>query len=178
MKNNWIQTYSGKKFYPMDPKPEHIDIEDIAHALSNICRYTGHCMDFYSVAQHSWIASFHVPSEDSLAALLHDATEAYLADVARPVKALLPNYKEIEDGLYRVIAEKFGLPPVIPPSVKEVDLRLLATERRDVMTHHLEWDVIDKDERVKPLDWGIVPWNPIHARGRFLDRYFNLTRRS
>src|SRR5271156_4912831 len=80
----WIQTFTGKKFYPFNPKPQDIDIRDIAHALSNICRFTGHTKRFYSVAEHSRNVAKLVPAHMKLQALLHDASEAYLCDIARP----------------------------------------------------------------------------------------------
>jgi 5'-deoxynucleotidase YfbR-like HD superfamily hydrolase len=129
----WIQTYSGKKFDLLNPTPESISIFDIAHALSNICRYTGHTKEFYSVAQHSVLASVNVPPKDALAGLLHDATEAYLTDISKPLKMLLPEYCKLEDKIYKIIAAKFGLPAELPASVKEADLRLLATEKRDLL---------------------------------------------
>ena len=79
-------TYTGKEFYPLDPNPADIDIKDIAHALSNCCRFAGHIKSFYSVAQHSVIVSELCEPENALAGLLHDASEAYLSDIARPVK--------------------------------------------------------------------------------------------
>lgn len=97
----WIQTYSGKKFYPYCPTAEMIDIEDVAHALSNICRFTGHSKFHYSVAQHS----VHVANcmlnagyspKMALTGLLHDASEAYLSDLNTPVKNCLPEYQELE----------------------------------------------------------------------------------
>ncbi len=81
-RGDWIQVRSGRKFHPLDPRPEDVDINDIAHALSNLCRFTGHCTDFYSVAQHSVIASQIVPPASALAALLHDASEAYMGDIS------------------------------------------------------------------------------------------------
>lgn len=143
----WMQTYSGKKFDLLEPTQESIDINDIAHALSNLCRYTGHTEHFYSVAQHSIIAAANVPEENKLCALLHDATEAYINDISRPLKALLPEYRKIEDRIWHEIADKFYLPYEMPESIKKADIRLLATEKRDLLTVEPdEWTIINDVE--------------------------------
>ena len=168
----WIQTYTGKKFYFLNPIVDSVCIEDIAHALSNICRYTGHTKEFYSVAQHSVLAVDNVPYEDSLAALLHDATETYLTDISKPLKTLLPQYRELEDKVHKVISEKFGLPNKLPDSVKEADLRLLATEKRDLLIGEPgEWPII---KTVNPYPERIEPWSPKEAETLFLDLYTDI----
>ncbi len=108
-KRAWIYTNSGNMFDLSDPTPEMIKIEDIAHALSHICRYTGHVKEFYSVALHSLIVSEIVPAEFALEGLLHDAAEAYLNDISAPLKTLLPDYRDIETRVESVIAKKFQL---------------------------------------------------------------------
>ena len=168
----WIQTYTGKKFDFLNPIVDSVCIEDIAHALSNICRYTGHTKEFYSVAQHSVLTVDNVPYEDSLAALLHDATEAYLTDISKPLKTLLPQYRELEDKVHKVISEKFGLPNKLPDSVKEADLRLLATEKRDLLIGEPgEWPII---KTVNPYPERIEPWSPKEAETLFLDLYTDI----
>ncbi|RZD16594.1 MAG: HD family hydrolase [Candidatus Acididesulfobacter guangdongensis] len=168
----WIQTYTGKKFDFLNPDADSVCIEDIAHALSNICRYTGHTKEFYSVAQHSVLAVNNVPDEDSLAALLHDATESYLTDISKPLKTLLPQYRKLEYKVYKVITEKFGLPDKLPDSVKEADLRLLATEKRDLLIGEPdEWTII---KTVKPYPEKIEPWNPKKSETIFLDLYTDI----
>src|SRR5215213_11515028 len=104
-----IQTFTGKFVTPLDPKIDQIDIIDIAHALSNMCRYAGHVRKFYSVAEHSILASYYVFEDEALEALLHDATEAYLVDVPKPYKHMLPDYCKYEDRLHGVISLKFQL---------------------------------------------------------------------
>lgn len=162
--NSWIQSFSGKSVWPLNPHADDICIEDIAHALAMKCRYTGHSREFFSVAQHSCLMAAHCP--DPRWALMHDATEAYLPDVARPVKRMLVGFREIEDHLMSVIAAKYGLPMPMPACVKEYDLILLATERRDLMaTPPIPWV---STENVVPLEEKIKPWTPEFAKFVFL----------
>lgn len=122
----YIETFTGEKFYFLNPTPEMIHIEDIAHALANQCRFTGHSNKFYSVAEHSVrVAEL---CENKLAGLLHDASEAYLTDVASPVKQYLSNYKELEDNIMKAIATKFDFPYPLDWSVHVADKVLLAAE--------------------------------------------------
>ena len=104
----------------VDPKPEMVHIEDIANALSNICRFTGHVKKFYSVALHSVRVSYLVPPEDALQALLHDATEAYMSDINSPLKHTdaLAGYRLLEQRMWEVIAEKYGIPAELSYNVK------------------------------------------------------------
>jgi hypothetical protein len=172
----WIQTYTGVAFYPFDPRPSEIHIYDIAHALSMQCRFTGHVKEFYSVAQHSVLVALHCPREDRLWALLHDATEAYLVDVARPVKqhAVMEPYRTIENDLERMICQRFGLPLEKPSSVHIADKRMLATEKRDLMgTEPMDWEW--------PYDafpYKIRAWTPKEAEEIFLTMYAGLTKNS
>jgi hypothetical protein len=140
--HSWICTFSGKKFDPFDPDPDQIVIEDIAHALSNICRFTGHSLVFYSVAEHSVLASQYAPEGFKLSALLHDASEAYLMDLARPIKHHpdMKLYREVEEKVEAVVAEKFGLPHPMPPEVKEVDNRLLISEAQILLPNTDDWN--------------------------------------
>lgn len=132
-RGDWIQTYvTGTAFYPIDPDPNDVHIEDIAWSLSMQCRYTGHCRWWYSVAEHSMLVAQAVPKEYRFIALMHDATEAYLADIARPVKGYIAGYKEAEIRLWdQAIAPRFNLPLFadIPPIVKEMDTRILLNEK-------------------------------------------------
>jgi len=168
---DWIQTVTGVRFYPCDPHADEVRIEDIAHALSNLCRFAGHTSHFYSVAQHSVLVSQIVPFEHAFWGLLHDATEAYLVDLPRPVKrsAFLEGYRQLEHRLEEVIAERFGLAQPIPEEVKRADLVLLATERRDLFSMRVgPWKT---SECVAPLEAVIYPWSPDIARDRFLRRF-------
>lgn len=152
----WIQTHSGRRFYPLDPRPEEVRLGDIAHALSRICRFSGHCTRFYSVAEHSLHVALHVAWEEApparpvvLAALLHDASEAYLCDLPRPIKHMpeMAPYRTMEARVEAVIAERFGLPRETLAVVARHDGRALATERRDLVQDRRE-------------DWGLreSPW--------------------
>lgn len=142
-RGDWIQTYTGRRFWPMSPLPEDVDIEDIAHALSMLCRYNGHCSRFYSVAEHSALVAQRMSltrlGEDDrelvLAALLHDASEAYLADVPRPVKPYLSGYHDYELAVQQAVYAAFGLqdPGVYEPLVKPIDGRILIDEAMALM---------------------------------------------
>lgn len=170
---DWIQTYTGRQFFPIDPRAEDIDVHDIAHALSLQCRYSGHCLRFYSVAEHCCHISDHCSPETALWGLLHDASEAYLVDVPRPIKPDLANYRELEDRLMNCIAERFGLPMDMPEEVKSLDGRILVNEREQVMSAPPARGA-DIDERIHGLViWG---WTPVRAEMEFLARFYHLTR--
>lgn len=178
--HNWFPTYTGIKFFPADPRPEDIRIEDIAHALSMQCRFAGHVKEFYSVAQHSVIVSQNVPPHLALAGLLHDAAEAYCQDIISPLKrtGLFKAHSEIEDNLLVMIFDKFGLPfwalPENQRLLKEADLRALMTERRDVCcskASEYDWHV-----DAEPFDEKILSQSPYAAKGYFLRRFEELTR--
>lgn len=168
----YIATFSGKMFTPLAPKEEDIEIEDIAHALSNICRYTGHVKEFYSVAQHCVLCSWLAPPGYMLEALLHDASEAYLSDIAGPLKKFLPDYQAAEERLDRVARGRFGLPLEMSEVVKEIDYRMLVTEAR---AFEIPWWREWVDRGVHPYSMPIVPWAPDVAERRFLKRYRDLT---
>jgi hypothetical protein len=163
-RGDWIQTYSGKAFYPLDPRPEDVDIVDIAHALGNLCRYNGHCVRFYSVAEHCVLLSRAVAPEHALWALLHDAAEAYLADVPRPTKRMLPAYSDMESRITAAIVAHFGLAGDIPQAVKDADLRILTDERLKIMAAPPQpWSTDSV-----PLGVQIWGWPPERARDKFL----------
>lgn len=129
MSRDYIETWSGLDLYLPDPDLESICIEDIAHALSKICRFAGHVDRFYSVAEHSINVSLIVPRELRLQALLHDATEAYICDIPTPFKRMIPEYKVLEDNLWEAISRKYGVDFELHKEVKWADRTLLLTER-------------------------------------------------
>lgn len=135
----WMQTFTGRRFWPLDPRPEDIHVEDIAHALSLQCRYAGHCVNFYSVAEHCVLLAEHVADPFKRWALLHDASEAYLVDIPRPVKGDLANYREIEARVMAAVCERFGLPPDMPAEVADADWRIIGDERRNLSACESAW---------------------------------------
>lgn len=175
-RKNWIQTYTGKQFTPLAPRAEDVCIEDIAHALSMKCRYTGHVREFYSVAQHCILVSRLVSTAFALPALLHDAGEAYLPDIAAPIKGSIGNadgepFSVIEARVLDAIFGALGISALRSVAeseqVKTADLAMLAAEVRDLMGP-------------APADWGLtVPaaslavqgWNPRTAKEQFLEAY-------
>ncbi len=173
-----ILTSSGVYVNYVTPTADSIRIQDIAHGLSNECRYAGQCLQFYSVAQHCVLASYFVPNNLALEALFHDSTEAYLKDLPTWLKLLLPGYKQIEERFEVVIRTKFGLPLAADARatnkkiIKEVDYKLLATEKRDLMPNDGEDWIYLKD--VSPMPFTIIPWSPKEAKERFLQRYEEL----
>jgi len=168
----WIQTYSGKQFNPEYPTLESITIRDIAWSLSQQCRYTGHTTRFYSVAEHSVYVSHYVPLEYAITALMHDSSEAYLADIARPVKSLLPEYEKLERVIMGAVAAKFNLVYPFPTCVKDIDDQILMNERRDVMTDYgYDWGI-----DLEPIGGLIIlGLSPLLAYSIFMDRYEELT---
>lgn len=167
---DWIQVFSGRCFYPLDPRPEEIEIEDIAHSLSMRCRYGGHSLFFYTVAEHSVLVSEHVPAEHALWGLLHDAAEAYSADVPRPLKRCLPDWKPMEARIMAAVCERFGLPPREPDEVKRVDLAITSDERALLMRPcEREWGALPPPvgARIRCLD-------PAAAKALFLERFHRL----
>jgi hypothetical protein len=164
-----MQTYTGRPFWPLDPRPEDVDPLDIAAALSMICRYGGHTHRFYSVAEHCWLLSHAVAPEHALWALLHDATEAYVGDMVRPLKRSMPEYAAAEDHLMRVICDRVGLPYECPAEVKEADNRILLDERAALTGRPpLPWH--QDEASVQPLGVSIWALSPEAAKIGYLCR--------
>ncbi len=175
----WIQTYTGKQFWPLCPSADDVCIEDIAHALSLTCRFTGHCREFYSVAQHSVLVAQHIARRGlcycaspeyqnyvQAIALLHDAAEAYIADTARPIKEAI-GVKGYEHAIMRCVLAHFRLAVErdIACTVKYEDDTALATEARDLMgPPPAPWTEL-------PAPWPetIHPWSPLVAEREFLE---------
>lgn len=171
---DWFQTFTGLQFYPGDPRPEDVRIEDIAHALANVCRFAGHCREFYSVAQHSVLVSQIVPEEHALRGLLHDASEAYIHDITRPMKRLpeMSFYRDLEHRTMAAIHAAFGITGDEPASIKVADNCVLMTERRDLLTVQRDWSW-----RAEPLLMRIVALPPHKAEELFLERFVELRSR-
>jgi hypothetical protein len=181
----WVQTLSGKAFH-LDPQRDADDdqiitIEDIAGHLAKICRFNGACTEFYSVAQHSVLVAIAMPErlgkQARLFALLHDASEAYIADVTRPVKHRIgPEYAQLERAIQRRIHLALGLPPSPGPftkaAIKDLDDRLLATERQVLMKPSTKPWQLD----AQPLGIEIKPWDWRYAEQVFLRLFYHLHR--
>jgi uncharacterized protein len=150
-RHTWIQTYSGLRFDVTNPLASAMTIMDIAMPLSRACRFGGHCLSFYSVAEHSVLAAEKAKPEHKMAVLMHDASEAYLVDIPRPIKHLLLGYKHLEDDIMNTLAKKYGFQWPLPTEVIEIDARMLTDEREQNMATRLE----------RGTDWG----NPLPALG-------------
>lgn len=175
----WGQTRYGRRFYPLNPRPEDIHLDDIAASLAKLCRYGGHCKWFYSVAEHS----VHVaealrlqgePVAVQFAGLLHDATEGYLVDMPRPIKRMLWAYNVIEDRIWRAgVAPKFNLPADLPHAVKVADDAVLLAERAEIMVDTGDaWSNLAASEPAKVT---IRCWDPVTAEAMFLKKFVELT---
>jgi hypothetical protein len=144
MPDNWIQTVTGRHYNLTSPTPEQVDIRDIAWSLSNIARYNGHTKRFYSVGEHCLHAATLAPAGMELEALLHDASEAYLGDVASPLKELLPAYKSLEARHQAAVRTRFGLAPEQPTIVGTVDFWLLCVEARYMLDLNAsDWPLLE-----------------------------------
>ncbi|AWL12785.1 uncharacterized protein HMF8227_02333 [Saliniradius amylolyticus] len=169
------QTYSGDYLDLSGPDVSALTVNDIAHSLSNQCRFNGHCQAFYSVAQHSVLVSQIVPRELQYDALFHDAAEAVTGDMTHPIKRMLLDFQALEDEVEEALFAQLGVTTPLDPAIKQADLILLATERRDLMAEQtLPWAML---EGVEPLSEVISPWTPEQAKQRFQARYNQLVLR-
>ncbi len=191
-RGSWMQTYTGKQFYPLSARVEDIDLIDIAHSLSLQCRYNGHVRKFYSVAEHCILMSQYiydttvdeltpigeaagVPVELALWALLHDAPEAYIGDMVRPLKIHMLDFCAVDNTIMRVIANKFSLSTglltgsdPIPSIVKGVDTRILLDERAELLgPTPAVWNVGYRTG----LGVKIMGYDPREAEARYLDQF-------
>lgn len=184
----YFTTYTGVKFNPLHPEIwEAINIQDIAHALSNCCRFGGHAKQFYSVAQHCVLCSHMVAPEFALEALLHDASEAYIADIVRPVKEteLFENYRWLEKKLEADVAKKFGTPFPMSPQVKAADMEAVVWEAINLFKPEPPWakdyiaqhpfQLLDNlknlgDSRLYPFN----TWQPFEAKAKYVMRFLEL----
>lgn len=162
---------SGRHFTHTQPQIDQVDIDDIAHALSMQCRYGGHTSRFYSVAEHCCYVSDYCPYDIKLWGLLHDASEAYLVDIPRPVKVLLSNYAEMESKIMDCVALRYGLSKEMPKEVKLWDNRVLITEMLAIMP---EPDFIVQQKYPAIDDLYINCWSPEQAKMEFIYRFNGL----
>lgn len=175
---DWMQGYQGTAFWPMDPHIEDIDLETVAHALSLQCRFGGHVKSFYSVAEHCYRASFFHPEAYAFEKLMHDASEAYLQDVPRPIKRGMEMefYNTTEDKWHKVLSEKFGFTYPYPPEVKLADEVMLHWEARDLMKFGpwhkvIDWKFLETFPETKAV---ITPMPPLEAKIAWLNRFHYL----
>jgi hypothetical protein len=166
-RGDWIQTALGRQFWPIDPRADEVFIDDIAHALSMLCRFGGHCLRFYSVAEHSVLLSRAAPIIAKPWALMHDASEAYLVDVPRPLKPFLAGYSEAEGKIMRAVCQRFGLGERMPDAVKQLDTAILSDERaQNMATAPKAWST-----DTTPIGVTLQFWEPTRAKLEFLSDF-------
>jgi hypothetical protein len=171
-RGDWIQTFTGRRFWPLDPRPGDVDLRDIAHALARQCRFSGHTAVFYSVAEHSVLVSRRCGDDPVVRrwGLLHDAAEAYLVDLPRPLKRLpgFAAYREAEALVMAAVCARFGLPPEMPAAVAAADEMMLGVEARSLMAPlDPEWAKwIGTIPGPGRMDLGL---DPVAAEAAFLD---------
>lgn len=178
-RTDWMETFTGRRFYPLEPNPDDICIEDIAHVLSMICRFGGHCKRFYSVAQHSCLVAdlvlgYHSrhaePPSLVLDALMHDSAEAYVGDVIRPIKRGNPLYGSAETAVAKCIERVFMVRLVhpMPEVVKWADNVMLKNEHAQLMHGRNEWPSCDQAEGPEVL---IDCWGQDRAEFEFMTMF-------
>lgn len=176
-----ILMVSGRVFDFTNPGP--ITVEEAAASLSKLCRFTGHCREFYSVAQHSLLVSLLLPHHLALQGLLHDAVEAVLGDMSGPLKKVVPGYKALEARTERVILAGFGLPEELHPLVKRADLIALKLEKEVLMYEEPgvgSWDCIaglDVGETERNLFDRVLMFSPQMAEATFVSVFYKLQAR-
>jgi len=172
-----IRLSSGLMFDYDDPGACPVTIEDIAQALSNVCRFAGHIPHFYSVAQHAWNVSRIVPAEHALTALLHDTAEAFTNDLPTPLKAAVPVFRELDERIEQAMAARFGFAFPLPPEVRLADARMLRIEKEDLKGDRSEWECLAGIDVPLALRARVSlnEWAPRVARHMFLSRFRELT---
>lgn len=172
--DGWMRTSTGRRIWPLDPDPAHVDIADIAHALSNVARYNGHTREFYSVAQHSVMVARHLPRGLRLWGLLHNASKAYLPDITTPLRKAMPSYVAADARMLRAIAAAHGLGPEEPAEVSLANLAVGAAEARDLFDGPL---ALASGIEASPVAERIEPWSPGVAQAAFMDHFRELSGR-
>lgn len=175
MNSPYVSTFLGNRFFLTRPHIDDVAIEDIAHGLAYQCRFNGQTSAFYSVAQHSLMVMSLVPATLQFQALLHDAAEAYLGDMVKPLKHLFPEFSVIESRVMEIIGQRYAIDlSHLDPAIKRADLIALATEKRDLMPHSTEaWSYL---EGIEPLPVVVAPMDPQAAKSAFLDAFSTLWR--
>lgn len=168
-----ILLFGGSYFDFAAPETSAFTIEDIAHGLAMTCRFAGQCRRHYSVAQHSFHVSQVVPSQHAYQGLMHDAPEAFVGDMAKPLKIMLPDYRAIEKHVESAVFSRFKVATPLPPTIKEADIRMLVTEQHQLMRNRDDWSYCRGRE---PFDFEIPTWSPEEAKAKFLERFAELTR--
>lgn len=180
--DDWFQTYTGERFFFKHPEPAAINITDIAHALSMVCRYGGHTRRFYSVAEHSWLIAHYAwkvqgrPLHEIRHALLHDAAEAYTGDIKRPIKNAVPIIRDAVKVVEKVVATALGVPFEKPQWLTDLDTRIVADEKNALLGHPRDgtpWG--HEANKTKSLGVLICSWNPVTAKRKFLELYEGIT---
>lgn len=176
-RGTWMQTFTGRKFWPLDPLASEIDIADVAHGLAMTCRYGGQCQRFYSVAEHAFLVSFLVPAEFARHGLLHDSAEAYIGDMIRPLKHQpeMAEFRRAEAAIEHAVAEAFGLEwtPEAIAAVKEFDDRILVDEIASLMADPPAY-MTGRLAEIEPAGAFIGGWSPDSAEWHFLKRFRQL----
>ena len=170
-KFGYLGLITGERLSLAEPDPDMMDIETIANALSNLCRFCGQVKEFYSVAQHSVLVSRIVPEHLAWEGLMHDATEAFCADLPKPIKQEVQGYDEIEEIMWRALCRRYGLPAELPPEVHDADMIAVMTEARD-NTGSQNW--MHWYPELEPLPNTVHPLPPTEAKVLFLNRVLEL----
>ena len=171
-----IALLSGAMFNYNKPEESDVTIEDIAAALSNVCRFSGHLPRFYSVAQHLVNCSYIVEPEYAYDALMHDTAEAFTNDLPTPLKWAFPIFKELEVKIESAMSEKFGFNYPYPDAVKLADTQMLLLEKNFVKGDTSEWEYYRDVEFMHLFDSvDLYSWRPGVAKNKFLARYRELT---
>jgi hypothetical protein len=177
-----IQTYSGRIFYPLDPREAEITLSDVAHGLAHKARFTGHTKTFYCTAEHSVRVSKCVEMlggtlMQQFVALHHDDSDAYIPDVPTPLKVLeeFKFFRNVEKKIEEACYRKFGCVVDDYSIVKKADIMLLLTEKRDLMPNqNKNWGKFK--ESPIPAPYRIKPWTPTKAKKEYLKRHLKLVR--
>ena len=168
---SYIETFSGKQIDFFDPKPDQIELTDIALGLSRLPRFSGQTHEFYSVAQHSLNVCDILPTKYKLQGLMHDAAEAYIGDMPTPFKRNIPEFVELEKRIWWAICQKFGLSYELDPLVKRADSTMLVSERDVLKPAVTDWGEYE-DNLCVPV--GNRNYDQQVVYGKFIQRFKEL----